>query len=288
MPNEWESTRTGADQAGSIDSEWPLVADAEVLDAMLHDFEREVGTVRGFRRRARKSREWLAFGFVIGAPILFFGLPVWASTATATGTIGGDGEAIWWVAVGVLFVTASIVALPLKLRREFRTFQEQGWVAFQAPTGWVVCQTDSGSYVRYDTMSVSGGTDFRGAISAPVVLVSPRRMPAARFAQILNGVRTSIAQTDPEDGKVLMRSFDRERVLRAVPARWFGDTAGCLLGGADREPFTIVIPRAVKAGRHIRLASIRLTSEERRLLAGGQVAARRRSWPEQRGSDRRS
>jgi hypothetical protein len=253
------------------------------LEAIRADIEREVSTLKGFRRRVRQRGEWSLLPLLIGGPIMAWEILRWSGTLI----VDADGDvdttwrwftsspSVWWAAVAALLLVVARVSIATRIRREYRWFRREGWVAFQAPSGWVNLNTDGPSYVVHDHRSVGGPAQYRARdLGEPIVLVSAPGMRADAFVAVLGQVRADIA------GRVYTKEqievFNQERkTLRAAPAaRWFPVASGCLLGEADDRILTVTIPRPHKDGRRTRLGSIGLTKDESQALASTVRTAR--------------
>ena len=252
---------------------WPAHGHPAAFDEMRQHLQDQLGNPARFRRRARTRAEWSVLGLIIGAPIVLFQLAVWGwRLATSDDGVDQvwrsfrDSSSLIWFAAGLGLVALSQVSVVMRDRREHRLLRSGGWVGFQAPTGWVNLETEGASVVQVDRRSVAGSSEERRRVTHPIVLVSGPDMDATQFAAALASVRSAISAGGVRAGA--MEEFNRERKLpRAVPARWFDDAAGCLLGQGDHHPFTAAIPRPMRRGRRTRLASIPLTSAEQTQLS---------------------
>jgi hypothetical protein len=265
------AAKRGSDDAALNAATWTSPVDAKALDAVRRPIEDEVSTLSGFRRRVRTKGEWSVLGLVIGGPILLYQIArwIWVFFANADGDRGAvwhrfvQSASLWWTVAAVLLLIGARVSVVTRIRREYRWFRREGWIAFQAPTGWVDVQTDGASLVGYDHRSIEGPAAFPSRkLSDPIVLVSGPRMPPAAYALALDVVRTSIARR--VHGEEAMSVFNRERkILRATSADgWFTGASGCYLGQGSDRLLTAVIPRPFKRGRRHRLADITLSGDE--------------------------
>ncbi|MET0447190.1 MAG: hypothetical protein ABW004_02240 [Aeromicrobium sp.] len=245
-----------------------------------------MSSLAGFRRRVRRRGEWSLLPLFIGAPIVVWELIRWMIflIADADGDPATtwrrfvDSPSVWWTAAAVVLLLIARVSVVLRIRREFRWFRGEGWVGFQAPTGWVVVESDGPSSVVHDHRAIGGDAQYRSRqLRDPIVLVSAPHMPAAAFVAVLDQVRAGIVGR--LHGADAIENFNKERKnLRAVPAGpWFTAASGCFLGESDDRTLTAAIPRPLKGGRRTRLASIKLTKDEADVLSGG---VRGRSVPE--------
>ncbi|MFC5677718.1 hypothetical protein [Aeromicrobium endophyticum] len=262
---------------------WAAPESLTRLETIRADVEREVSTLKGFRRRVRQRGEWSLLPLLVGGPIMAWEVFRWGGTliADADGDVGltwrwfVDSPSVWWAAVAVVLLAIARVSIVTRIRREFRRFRREGWVAFQAPSGWVNLNTDGPSHVVHDHRSVGGAAQYRARdLGEPIVLVSAPGMRADAFVAVLEQVRADIVRR--VHAKDQIEVFNQERkTLRAAPAaRWFPAAAGCLLGEGDDRILTVAVPAPSKGGRRTRLGSIKLTRDEAQALEGGSSAAR--------------
>jgi hypothetical protein len=256
---------------------WASAEAVARLDMIRAGVERDVSSLAGFRRRVRRRGEWSLLPLFIGAPIFAWEVLRWSVVLVAD----ADGDpavawrwfvnspSVWWTVAAVVLLVVARVSIVLRIRREYRWFRREGWVAFQAPTGWVVMESEGPSSVVLDHRFAGGEAVYRNRqLRDPIVLVSGPQIPAAAFVAVLEQVRATIAGRSHSADDIEI--FNKERKnLRAVPAgRWFPAAAGYLLGESDDRILTAAIPRPVKGGRRTRLASIKMTADEVAVMRG--------------------
>ncbi|GAA1606462.1 hypothetical protein GCM10009804_73190 [Kribbella hippodromi] len=197
---------------------------------------RDLQTLRGFRRHTvRISQLTLAIAgigvtsFLCAAVVLLkdlFSQPVADQAAMLTG----------FGAVGAGMMLAAAAVHRLLGRRLHRAYLRGGWVAVQAPTGYVLDVTGASSVVYFGPLD----TDASGRI----MLVSAKEQQPADFLRPLAAVRRQLAGLTELERDRLGESIRRAGLAKAPPASaFFPDAAGCLLGAPGRRTdLAVVVP----------------------------------------------
>lgn len=263
---------------GWIGPDWDMSVDARRLDEFRWNIEQEISTLQGFRHRVKTEGVYLVPGLAIGVPLLLPQLlgMIEALTSATEPSAGVLGEWITrpavagWLIVSALLICFSLVAIQVRLRREFGNFRRAGWVALQAPTGLAEWTGEGSTTITYDHRLV-GGTKTASTrdIGKPFMLVSGPRMPGWVFAEALRTVRAStVARALDVHGLAVLRQ--QIGVSAAIPATAaFPQADGCLIGAQAEGWLTVALPRPLKTGQQIRLARVKLTSAERASVAVG-------------------
>lgn len=182
---------------------------------------RSLNTLRGFRRHTLETT----------------GLTVSLGALGLAGLLGGAVELVrdrpdmlGFTGIGVLLLGAAITLHRLRGRRLYAAFRRDGWIAVQAPTGFVLDVDRSTSAVTY------------GGSGSPVTLVAAKDLQPADFVHSLTAVRRYLdGLTDVEKDRLGER-IRRAGLTKALPAdQFFPEAAGCLLG-VGRTDLVVVIP----------------------------------------------
>ncbi|MFD7161068.1 hypothetical protein ACFV9C_41240 [Kribbella sp. NPDC059898] len=184
---------------------------------------RSLNTLRGFRRHTGKVT---GLTVVLGA----FGL---------TGLLGGVVELVrdrpdlpGFAGAGVLLLGAAIAVHLLRGRRLYAAYRRDGWIAVQAPTGFLLDAEASPSRLRYGP----------GA-GEPLMLIAAANLQPAEFVKPLTAVRRYLEGLTELERDRLGERIRRAGLSRALPAdEFFPGTTGCLLGVGTTDLVVVVPP----------------------------------------------
>lgn len=245
------------------------LGDPAALEALRRTLVDEISTFRGFRRRVRITSVLQVAGLLLPAVLLLLAFAVYGTWSALNSDDGFVGSSAMRVDAAALLVLVVLRAwFVLWIRREYRWFRREGWIALQGATGWALLSWDGPTAIVHDHRLVGGEAGYRVRdLSDPIVLASGPQASAADFERTLVVVRARVGTRPYDDAafKDLYRQLGRWDSIPAEP--WFAEAAGCLLGQSDSGgPFAAVIPRPRKDGRRRRLARIKLTKAEKQAL----------------------
>ncbi|MGZ0148934.1 hypothetical protein ACXJJ3_17800 [Kribbella sp. WER1] len=181
---------------------------------------RSLNTLRGFRRHTTKAT----------------GVTVSLGALSLAGLAGGVVElvrdqphALLFGGVGVLLLAATVAVHRLRGRRLYAAFRRDGWIAVQAPTGFLWD-------VEASTLRYGPGP------GEPLTLIAAANLQPADFVRPLTAVRRYLeGLTDAERARLSER-IRQAGLSTPLPAdRFFPDATGCLLD-VGRTDLVVVIP----------------------------------------------